>query len=363
MNKPPSGTYEAAGVSTDEAEQGLRRILARLRGTWPAAGAPGAVLLDFGYFANVIDLGGIGLAISTDGVGSKVLIAQMLGKYDTIGIDCVAMNVNDVLCVGATPVSMVDYVAVDEARPELLDELAIGLAEGARQAGISIVGGEIAQMKDVITGAVPGQSFDLAGTAVGMVPLDRILVGQDLQPGDVVVGIESNGIHSNGMSLARRVLFEDSGFAADAKFPELDRPLGQELLRPTHIYVGEVLELLRRAVPVRALAHITSDGLLNLARVAAPVGFVIDQLPSTPAIFTAILEYGDVPVEEMFQVYNMGVGFCVTVPEASVEQTIDVITGHGKRAFRLGHVIADPERQVHIPALGLVGRGKRFAKQ
>ncbi|MBI4213975.1 MAG: phosphoribosylformylglycinamidine cyclo-ligase [Chloroflexi bacterium] len=363
MNKPPSRTYKAAGVSTDEAEQGLRRILARLRGTWPAAGAPGAVQLDFGYFANVIDLGGIGLAISTDGVGSKVLIAQMLGKYDTIGIDCVAMNVNDVLCVGATPVSMVDYVAVDEAHPELLDDLSIGLAEGARQAGISIVGGEIAQMKDVITGAVPGQSFDLAGTAVGTVPLDRILVGQDLQPGDVVVGIESNGIHSNGMSLARRVFFEDSGFAADTKLPELDRPLGQELLRPTHIYVSEVLELLRRAIPVKALAHITSDGLLNLARVAGPVGFVIDQLPRTPEIFAAIQEYGDVPVEEMFQVYNMGVGFCVTVPEASADQTITVITGHGKRAFRLGHVIANPERQVHIPALGLVGRGKSFAKQ
>ena len=160
--------------------------------------------LPIGYFANVVDIGGIGLAMCTDGVGSKAIVAQMMGKYDTIGIDCVAMNVNDLLCVGARPVSMVDYIAVERADAAVLDGIAVGLAEGARQAGISISGGEIAQLRDVVRG------FDLVGTAVGTVPLDRIIVGRDIAPGDRVIGIASSGIHSNGFSLARRVFFEQA---------------------------------------------------------------------------------------------------------------------------------------------------------
>ncbi|MSQ24277.1 MAG: phosphoribosylformylglycinamidine cyclo-ligase [Chloroflexi bacterium] len=361
MTEARAHTYDAAGVDTESAEHGLQRILARLRHTWPISGAPGQVQLDFGYFANVIDIGGIGLAISTDGVGSKVLIAQMMDKYDTIGIDCVAMNVNDILCVGATPISLVDYIAVEKANPELLDEISKGLAVGAETASISITGGEIAQMGDVIQGIRPGYAFDLAGTAVGRVALDRIIVGRDLEPGDAIIGIESNGIHSNGLSLARKVLFEDNPFGVQSRLPELSRPLGEELLRPTHIYVSEIVDLLAQQIPVKAMAHITSDGLLNLTRVAAQVGFSIDELPECPGIFAAIQEYGHVPIEEMFQVYNMGIGFCVIVPEASAAPTIATISQHGKRAFRLGSVIHDPERQVHLRQLGLIGQGKHFA--
>ena len=162
--------YREAGVDIAAADAGLAKIIAAIKGTWPAAGQLGGVALDIGYFANVIDIGGgIGLAICTDGVGSKSIIADMLKQYDTIGIDCVAMNVNDLICVGARPLSMVDYIAVGSADAEMLGAIAIGLAEGARQAGISISGGEIAQLKDVVTG------FDLVGMAVGMVPLDRII--------------------------------------------------------------------------------------------------------------------------------------------------------------------------------------------
>src|SRR5579871_1801870 len=176
--------YREAGVDIAAAEAGLEKIIATITGTWPKPGEFGAPALGIGYFANVIDIGGgTGLAICTDGVGTKSVIADMLNKYDTIGIDCVAMNVNDLICVGARPLSMVDYIAVGRADATMLGAIAAGLAEGARQAGISISGGEIAQLRDVVTG------FDLVGMAVGLVPLDRILLGRDLEPGDQVIGI------------------------------------------------------------------------------------------------------------------------------------------------------------------------------
>ncbi|HXC27877.1 MAG TPA: phosphoribosylformylglycinamidine cyclo-ligase, partial [Stellaceae bacterium] len=255
--------HEAAGVDIAEADAGLNNIVSRIVGTWPKSGGFGAVQLPIGYFANVIDIGGIGLAITTDGVGSKAMIADMMRKYDTIGIDCIAMNVNDLLCVGARPVSLVDYIAVEKADAAMMDGIAIGLAEGARQSNISITGGEISQLRDVVRG------FDLVGTAVGTVPLDRILVGRDLQPGDRVIGLPSSGIHSNGMTLTRRVFFEQASAKIDTHFAELGCTLGEELLRPTIIYVPEILDVLSEIPSVKALSHITGDGLLNVPRVAA----------------------------------------------------------------------------------------------
>src|SRR5437868_8291936 len=267
-NRVPDG-YKASGVDIAEADAGLRNIIARVTATWPKTGF-GAVQLPIGYFANVVDIGGTGLALCTDGVGSKAIVAQLTGKYDTVGIDCVAMNVNDLLCVGARPVSMVDYIAIDRADAAVLDGIAIGLAEGARQAGVSISGGEISQLPDMVRG------FDLVGTAVGTVPLDHILVGRDLKPGDRVIGIASNGIHSNGFTLARKALFGMGGLLPEQVIPELGHGVGEELLRPTFIYVPEILELIERIPSVKALIHITGDGFLNLPRVAADVGFIID---------------------------------------------------------------------------------------
>src|SRR5437660_12427862 len=235
---PEDHLYKTAGVDTAAAQSGLQKIIASIKQTWPAPGALGAVKLDIGYFANVIDIGGIGLAICTDGVGSKTIIAQMTGRYDTIGIDCVAMNVNDVICVGARPISMVDYIAVENADAEMLGAIAVGLAAGAKAAGISICGGETAPLKDIVRG------FDLVGTAIGIVPLDRIITGRDLAPGDIVIGIESSGIHSNGLTLARHVFFERAKLLIGHVFPELGIPLGEELLRPTLIYVPEILEII-----------------------------------------------------------------------------------------------------------------------
>jgi phosphoribosylformylglycinamidine cyclo-ligase len=359
-----STSYTGAGVDTDREEAGLARLIRQIATTWPPSGVVGGVELPIGYFANVVNLGPFGLAITADGVGTKLVVAQLLGRYDTLGIDCVAMNVNDLLCVGATPLTMVDYIAVDDADPVLLEELAKGLCEGARQANISIPGGEIAQLRDLLKGYGDRPAFDLAGMAVGLVPLDRIVIGRDLQPGDVVIGLESNGIHSNGVTLARKVLFEQHGLAPDARLPGLRGTVGEELLRPTHIYVPEVVDVLRQVQDVRALIHLTSDGFFNLTRVDRDVGYVIDALPPEPPIFSLIRQYGDVSYAEMFRVYNMGVGFCIVVPPAAVDRVFSVMRAHGRAAFRIGHVVADTQRRVSIVPHRLTGSGreKRFAE-
>src|SRR2546427_3538990 len=283
--------YRESGVDTAEADAGLSRIIARVQKTWPAAGL-GRLVLPIGYFANVIELDGIGLALCTDGVGSKTIIADMMGKYATIGIDCVAMNVNDMICVGAKPLSLVDYIAVEKTDAAMLDAIGAGLCRGAEMAQISISGGEIAQLRDVING------FDLVGMAVGRVDLDKIIDGSNIAPGDVVIGVKSTGLHSNGFSLARRALFEAGRFGIDHKFDELGTTLGEELLRPTSIYVRDAMEILQKIRGVKALFNITGDGLLNLARAAAPVGYEIEEPIEPQPIFGLIQRYGGVSDEE-----------------------------------------------------------------
>jgi phosphoribosylformylglycinamidine cyclo-ligase len=347
--------YRQSGVDTAEADSGLNHIIARVQRTWPPAGL-GRVVLPIGYFANVIEMDGIGLALCTDGVGSKTMIADLMGKYDTIGIDCVAMNVNDMICVGARPLSFVDYIALERTDAAMLDAVAAGLCEGARQAGVSISGGETAQLKDIVTG------FDLVGMAVGRVALDKVIDGRHVKDGDVVIGVRSNGIHSNGLSLARRAFFADGRYTVDHKFDELDTTLGEELLRPTHIFVPEAMEIIERVAGVKALINITSDGLLNLTRVAAEVGYVIDRLITPHPIFGLIQRLAGVEEGEMFEVFNMGTGFCYVVDPASADATIAILQKHGRQAQRIGHAVADAQKMVRIPARGLVGQHKRFWK-
>lgn len=352
-----SDHYKEAGVDTDEVEAGLSRITARILGTWPKAGAPFGVKLPVGHYANIIDFGhGMGVAISTDGVGSKALIAHQLKRYDTIGIDCVAMNVNDIVCVGARPVSMVDYIAVDEVSASLLDALSIGLVEGARRAGVSISGGETAQLKGMVHG------FDLAGTAIGHVALDKILTGAAMQNGDAVIGVESNGIHSNGLTMARRAL-EKGGVALDHKFDELGTDIGTELLKPTHIYVREALALMESVSSLRALFHITGDGFLNLARLKDGIGFVIDALPDVPSIFQILKQLGKIETPEMFSVFNMGIGFCAVVAQRDAERAIAIFDAGGFRARQIGRAVSDNLKTVRLPQHGVTGRGKHFRSE
>jgi phosphoribosylformylglycinamidine cyclo-ligase len=348
-------SYKATGVDIAEADSGLNRIVARVQKTWPKHGM-GRVILPIGYYANVVEVDGVGLALCTDGVGSKTIIADMMKKYDTIGIDCVAMNVNDLICVGAKPLSLVDYIAVEKTDAAMLDAIGAGLCRGAEMAEISVSGGEIAQLRDVIRG------FDLVAMAVGRVDLDKVIDGRNVAPGDVIIGVNSNGLHSNGYSLARRVFFESGRFRIDQKFDELGTTLGEELLRPTSIYVREAMEILENIRGVKALFNITGDGLLNLTRAAAPVGYEIEKPIEPQPIFGLIQRYGEVSDAEMFEVFNMGTGFCYVVDPSAVDGTISILKKHGREARPIGHTAADPEKKVRIPGHSLVGQGKKFRK-
>ena len=370
MSDSPPMTYQGSGVDADLAVQALHSLTQQFRTTWTQSpGHRGSVRLDFGLFANIIEIGhNTGIAITTDGVGSKVLLAQRMGKYDTIGIDCIAMNVNDLLCVGATPLSLVDYIAVQDLAPACLHDLAAGLTEGALLAGISIAGGEIAQVNDVIKSeeGKEGEGFDLAGSAIGIVDLDKIIIGEHLRAGDVIIGIESNGVHSNGLTLARKAIGQDVSLY-NKRVPDLSRSVGEELLRPTWIYTQAVSNILNaeQAIDVKALIHITSDGFLNLSRVLSNVSFVIDALPLPPPIFSIIQQRGCIADPEMFEVFNMGIGFCIVVPECQTDQTLQLATTCKKKAYRIGYVTNKDSKEgwdvlITTNGLSLRGKGKRF---
>jgi phosphoribosylformylglycinamidine cyclo-ligase len=354
-------TYKAAGVDSEKQDQAMPLLTRWIERSFALRPALGRVVLPLGYFANVIDLGnGVGLALSTDGVGTKILLAEMLDKYDTIGIDCVAMNVNDVLCVGAEPLAVLDYIAVEEARPELLDQIAKGLYRGAELARVTIPGGEIAQVAEMIHGVRGGSAFDLVGTCVGKVPLDRILSGRDIEEGDLVVGLRSSGIHSNGLTLARRVFFDQLRWAPDHRCAELGRSIGEELLEPTRIYVKEVLAMLAETLRIKALAHITSTGFLNLTRVDSPTGYALDNLPKPLPIFELIQRHGQVNDEEMFFTYNMGIGFCIVVAPDDAARVLAIASEHGVESHVIGHTVKDDRKRVWIPAYGLLGDNGAF---
>ena len=359
--------YDAAGV-LDNTKLGLGALLRWVNKTaaFRSEGQNGRRVVDVGFFASVVDIGhGLGLALCTDGVGSKVLIAEMLGRYDTIGIDCVAMNVNDAICVGAEPMSFLDYIAIEHATPSVLEKIAEGLYRGAELAGVTIVGGEISQMPDIIKGHGAGQGLDLVGMCAGIVPLNRIILGRDVTPGDIIVGVRSSGVHSNGLTLARRALFEEAKLKADQYVTDLGRGVGEELLRPTHIYVRPAVDLLyQQQVAIRALIHITSDGFLNLARIESQVGFRLDHLPEPQPIFDLIQKTGSVPAREMYRVFNMGVGFCLILENepsliSAVRQTFEASRFE---THIIGQVIADERQRVFLPKQGLVGEGEEFTE-
>ncbi len=322
--------YAKAGVdqgAADSAVAGLVRALGSIE-----LGRPSRQVPLPGHYASVIRIDErTGIALSTDGVGTKLLVAEQLGRFDTVGIDCVAMNVNDVICVGAEPLAMLDYIAIERADPEVCAQIGVGLARGAELAGVEIPGGELAQLGDMVRG------FDVAGACFGTVALDAVVDGSAVQVGDPVIGLPSSGIHSNGYTLARSSL---DGLALDED-PEgrLGRALGEELLEPTEIYVKPVLELLRSEVEVRGLAHITSGGLGNLLRLAAEVGYEIDEPLPVPPIFELIRERGGVATAEMHDVFNMGCGFCVVVAPGDEAAAVESMRRHYPGAKRIGRTV------------------------
>ena len=361
LGASPAGslTYAASGVDTDAAAVGLASLLAWVGPTMAFREGIGEALVPNGFFANVLRMSDrLSLAISTDGVGSKSAIAQMIGSYEGIGWDCVAVNVNDVVCTGAEPVALVDYISLQQPHADLLGALGKGLHDGAERARVAIVGGELSQHPDTLRGPREGYAFDISGTCVGVLDGLEPITGSQVSPGDVVIALPSNGVHANGLTLARRALLRE-GRTADTILDECGRSIGEELLRPTHIYVPEVVEVLHAGVAVKGLAHISGDGLLNLLRLDAEVGYRFDALPSVSPIFTVIQREGGIDDGEMYQVFNMGVGFCLVVAPADVDATLAAVRSGGSEGVAAGVVLEGP-RRIELPGAGLIGESGRF---
>ncbi len=318
--------YAAAGVdqrAADDAVGALLRSLGRIE-----TGKPSRVVPLPGHYASVLRIDeGRGIAFGADGVGTKMVLAERMGRFETIGIDCIAMNVNDLVCVGAEPIALVDTILCRDADAEVIGAIGEGLRAGAELAGIEIPGGEIAQVGDVVSG------WELSGSSIGLVDLDAIVTGNAIAAGDALIGIPSTGLHSNGYTLARRALAE-----IPLTDERLGRPLGEVLLEPTAIYVRAVLELLGSGAAVHGLAHITGDGLNNLLRLSRDVGYELSDPLPVPPVFELIAAEGAVGAEEMYEVFNMGLGFVAVVPEAEAGAAVQLLAAHHPGTRRIGAV-------------------------
>jgi phosphoribosylformylglycinamidine cyclo-ligase len=286
----------------------------------------------FGHYAGIVQIpGGKLLATHTDGVGTKIIIANMLKKYDTIGIDCVAMNVNDMICIGATPISFVDYIAANKNNQQIFKKVVQGLVKGAKKSQVPIVGGETAIMPDLFSGN--GFAMDLAGTVVGILSKKQMVLGKSIRTGDIIIGIKSSGLHSNGYTLARNVLL--SKYKLSDKVKGIGK-LGAALLAPTEIYVKPVLEALSKC-KIHGLAHITGGSFTKLLRLKN-IGFDLTNLPKTPPLMQLIEDCG-IENEEMYKTFNMGVGFCVIAPKDEAKKIIGICKKHKLTCYQIGKII------------------------
>ncbi len=328
--------YRQAGVDIEAGETTVDRIKGLARSTFRPE-----VLLGLGGFAGLfaLDLKGYRepvLVAGCDGVGTKLKLAFATGKHATVGIDCVAMCVNDILVQGAEPLFFLDYLAVGKLDPKQVEEVVAGVAEGCRQAGCALLGGEMAEMP----GFYPPGEYDIAGFAVGMVERTQIIDGSKIRPGDAVIGLASSGLHSNGYSLVRKVLLEQAALTLECVPPGLNVPLADELLRPTRIYVPAVRSLLKKYT-IKGAAHITGGGIAgNLPRVL-PEGVQAEIREGSwpvPPIFTLIREHGPVNIEEMYRTFNMGIGFVLIAPAEQAEAIITELSQNEISAWVIGEI-------------------------
>ena len=301
-------TYSEAGVDIDASEKATEALIAQIKGV-NRKGDGEAIKLDNG-FAGLVKLGDGALAMCTDGVGSKLLLAEQMDSIHTVGIDCVAMNTNDLICVGAEPLSFVDYVALDKPDEDLMAKIGMGLAEGCKQSNCTLSGGETAILPELVHG------FDIAGTSVGYVKQDKIIDGAKISEGDVLIGLKSSGPHSNGYTLIRK-LFDG------------DKELGKKLVEPTRIYVKEVMALIKQ-VDVHGIAHITGGGLDNISRINDNFQYVIDNPLPVPSIFDWLQEKGSVEDKEMYRTFNMGMGMLIIVGKDDAEKSVSILGEHAQ---------------------------------
>ncbi|ALA57545.1 phosphoribosylformylglycinamidine cyclo-ligase [Nitrospira moscoviensis] len=331
-------TYRESGVDIDAGDEFVERIKPLVRSTFRPE-----VLTDLGGFGGLFGFQAKKyqdpvLVSGTDGVGTKLKIAFMMDKHDTVGIDLVAMCVNDIAVSGAEPLFFLDYFATGKLSVSTAQDVVKGIADGCRQAGCALIGGETAEMPSFY----PDGEYDLAGFAVGAVDRPKIIDGKTIQPGDAVIGLASSGLHSNGYSLVRRVFFDKAKLTVQSRLPELDRPLGEVLLTPTRIYAKQILTLAQE-FPIKGLAHITGGGITeNLPRVF-PEGVgarIFRGRWTVPPIFNALARLGEVPREEMYRVFNMGIGLILVVPPASAQAVLARAASLGDQGWQIGEIVA-----------------------
>ena len=336
MSTRKSSTYKDAGVDIDAGNRFVQMIKPLVKATTRPE-----VLTDIGGFGGLFSLNADKyqkptLVASTDGVGTKLKLAFMTDKHDTVGIDLVAMCVNDIIVQGAEPLFFLDYLATGKLSPEKATEIVKGISDGCVQAGCALIGGETAEMP----GMYGDGEYDLAGFTVGVVDNDRIIDGSTITVGDKVIGIASTGLHSNGFSLARKVFFERMGLTVDSLLPELKQPLGLELLTPTRIYVKTILNLLRD-FQIKGMAHITGGGLTeNLPRVLPRQCQAVIEKASwpKPVIFELLREGGEIEEAEMYRTFNYGIGMALVVPANEADDVMVRLSGLKEQAFLIGEI-------------------------
>ncbi|RYQ69404.1 phosphoribosylformylglycinamidine cyclo-ligase [Bifidobacterium pseudolongum] len=331
--------YENAGVSVEAGYEVVKRIKSHVARTDRLG-----VVSGIGGFGGLFDLASLNykepvLISGTDGVGTKLVIAKLMGKHDTIGVDCVAMCVNDVVAQGAQPLFFLDYIACGKNDPAVLEQVVSGVADGCVQAGAALIGGETAEMP----GMYDEDEYDLAGFTVGCVERSKIVDGSAIAEGDVLIGLPSTGVHSNGFSLVRKALFEQAGYTVETRLPELgDRTLGDVLLTPTKIYVKALMPLFEADL-VHGVAHITGGGFIENVPRMLPEGLAARiELGSwpVPPIFDVIERTGDVDHMEMFNIFNMGIGMVVAVPADREDEVMNLLANAGEQGYRIGSVVA-----------------------
>ncbi|MGE0468572.1 MAG: phosphoribosylaminoimidazole synthetase [Candidatus Nitrospira kreftii] len=339
-------TYRDAGVDIDAGDEFVDRIKPLVRSTFRPE-----VLTDLGGYGGLFGLQAGKykepvLVSGTDGVGTKLKIAFMMDKHDSVGIDLVAMCVNDIAVSGAEPLFFLDYFATGKLSVSKAQEVVAGIAEGCRQAGCALIGGETAEMPSFY----PGGEYDLAGFAVGVVDRSKIIDGRHIAPGDLVLGLASSGLHSNGYSLARRVLFDQAKLTASSRLSELDRSIGEVLLTPTRIYAKQILALLEQ-FPIKGIAHITGGGITeNLPRVF-PKGVrarITRKSWPVPPIFDVIGRLGQVDRDEMYRVFNMGIGLILVVPPDSVAGVLDRAALLGDQGWPIGEIVEAKDKELEV---------------
>ncbi len=302
-------TYEKSGVSIDQKSNAIKALVDKLE--YRRDGIGQNVRMS-GLFASLIDFGDKYITLATDGVGTKLMIAEALNKWDTVGIDCIAMNVNDTICVNAEPTSFVDYIAIDKPNEDITRDIGIGLQKGAELSNMEVVGGEIAVLPEIVNGV------DLSGTCLGYVEKDKIITGDKCAEGDLIISLRSSGIHSNGLTLARKIV-EANNIGWNDKVSGLSKTIGEELLTPTEIYVRQVLEITSN-FNVHGLVDITGGGLRNILRMKKGLQYVISDPVKPAPIFQKLQELGEVEDKEIYQTLNMSMGFTIIAPADDAEE-------------------------------------------